>query len=259
MQRTPDLLRLQQWLWRALRHAQQIPLPQPYAHLLQRAHLFVPLNPFGQYLTTQIAANAADRLHELPLDRIPVQVADEMLVDLDELRLQLGPESQPRVTDAQIINGDPEAHAAIVLHRCPRQALMIKRMLLGQLDHDGLKRNPQLAQQISGKTMLMIGRAEQRCGNVEKQQPAQLQFGKPDQRALAAQQLQLQLVTVADGRLKQAGRSMQQAVVGPANQRFVPDDRTLAQVDDGLKHGLKLFQTQYPFQLGPLGCRQRGV
>src|SRR5690554_7896129 len=94
MQRTPDLLRLQQWLWRALRHAQQIPLPQPYAHLLQHAHLFVPLNPFGQYLTTQIAANAADRLHELPLDRVPVQVADEMLVDLDELRLQLGPESR---------------------------------------------------------------------------------------------------------------------------------------------------------------------
>src|SRR5690554_8235118 len=114
MQRTPDLLRLQQWLWRALRHAQQIPLPQPYAHLLQRAHLFVPLNPFGQYLTTQIAANAADRLHELPLDRIPDQVADEMIVDLDEIRLQLGPQTQSRITDAEIVDADSGTDAAIV-------------------------------------------------------------------------------------------------------------------------------------------------
>ena len=92
-----------------------------------------------------------------------------MFVDFDELWLQLGPEAQTGVAGPQIINRNLKAHAAVVFHRRPRQPLMIERMLLGQFDYNRFQWNIQLSQQVGSKAMLVVRRAEQGRGHVQKQ------------------------------------------------------------------------------------------
>ncbi len=117
------------------RAAQQIALHQVDAHASQGRQLFVGLDALGDHLGPGGFGHLQDGADEFAFHRIAVDGFDEMPIDLDEVRAQLRPAPEAGIARAQIIEGDGEAHGAVVVQGGGQQREVIDGRLFGQLDH----------------------------------------------------------------------------------------------------------------------------
>jgi hypothetical protein len=158
-------------------------------------------------------------------------------VDLHVVGLELGPGAQSGGTGAEIVDRDRAARLAQPLQRRAQTRVVIQQALFGQLDHATVGRHARLrgvVEEAYGEVRLFVDRIG---GDVDEQQPRDTLGRKALERALDAEEVELQLHAAATGGLEQILRRVQPAVGRAAGQRLEAADAARARVDDGLEQG----------------------
>ncbi len=223
-----------------LRPFEQVALDQVDAHFGQYAELFDQFDAFGDHLRARHLGHLQDRLDEFALHRIPMDAVDEVAVDLHVVRAQLGPQAQAGITGAEVVQGDREAHRAVVMQGVVQQLVIVDRRLLGQLDHHLARRDAEALQQLERASGL-VRRLEQRLGRyVEEQLALELQVAKTLAGGPARELLKFAEAAGVAGHGEQRQRRMQRAVGRPAAERFVAEDAPLGKADDRLEQAVQV-------------------
>src|SRR5574343_1030577 len=81
-------------------------------HVAQADEILDAFDSLGNQRSVADFSQILHGAHKMKLDPVAGNTTDEMLVDLDELRTQLGPHTQIGETLAKIIDGDLETTAA---------------------------------------------------------------------------------------------------------------------------------------------------
>lgn len=92
-----------------------------------------------------------------------MDAVDEVAIDLHVIRTQFRPHPKARIAGAEIVEGDAEAHRAVVMQGLVQQFEIIGRRLFGQLDDHLLGRDAVGIQQLQGAAGL-VRRFEQGLG-----------------------------------------------------------------------------------------------
>jgi hypothetical protein len=157
-----------------------------------------------------------------------------MLVDLDELRAQLGPHAQVGEALAKIVDGDLEAAPAIVQQGLVDAGQIGDPLVLGQFEHDAVGGQP--SSLSKARVWPFIRRLSSRQVGVT------LRNNRPARRwAAKARRLASRLAcsrssaAAARGGGEELIRAMQRAVFRPADQRFVAQDGAHTKIQDGLE------------------------
>lgn len=138
------------------------------------------------------------------------------LVDLDELRTQFRPHAQVGKTLAEIVDGNLEAAAAIVLQSFVDARQIGHLLVFRQFQHQAVGRQAQFLQQRLGLPVHQL-RVEQAARRDVEEQPAdQAEPGKAAQARCPAGAFQLQPQAGRLGRGEQAVRQVQRAVARTA-------------------------------------------
>lgn len=116
-----------------------------------------------------------------------MDAVDEVAVDLHVVRTQFRPQAQAGVASAEVVEGDGEAHGAIVVQRGVEQVEVVDGGLFGQFDHHPVRRDPQLLQQLQGAAGRMAGFEEGLRGDVEEQHGVALDVAEAAEGALSAE------------------------------------------------------------------------
>ena len=163
-----------------------------------------------------------------------------MAVDLHIVRAQFGPQAQAGIAGAQVIEGDGEAHGAVVVQRRVEQGEILDGRLLGQLDHHVAGRDAEGLQQLQ-RAAGLVGRFQQRLRrDVEEQLARQLQVAETRAGLASAKQLQLAQATAAAGDAEQCQRRVQRAVGRAACKGFVAHQASFGQRQDGLEQAVQV-------------------
>ena len=157
----------------------------------------------------------------MELDAVVGDAMNEVAIDLDEFRPQLRPHAQVGKALAQIVDGDLEAPSAILVDGLFNARQIGNLLILGQLDDDAVRRQPQLGKQLTGLA-IHHPRVEQGARRgIEKEATAQALCDKRPQADFTAGMFELQ-PQVATGRgRKELVRPMQRTALRPANQGLV--------------------------------------
>ncbi|MCY1192772.1 hypothetical protein D9M72_40370 [compost metagenome] len=92
-----------------------------------------------------------------------MDAVNEVPVDLHVLGAQLRPQAQAGIARAQIVDGNREAHVAIVVQGIGQQLEVVGGRVLGQLDHHPVGRQANLFEQFQGLARGVV-RLQQRFG-----------------------------------------------------------------------------------------------
>ncbi len=216
---------------------EQIALQAVDAEIDQLAALALGLDAFGDHAAAHRAAHVEHRAHELPLGLVGVDAADEVAVDLHVVRLELGPGAQARGAGAEIVDGDRATGFAQPLQRRAQPRVVIEQAFFGQLDDAAVGRHVRLSgvvEEARGEARLFVDGVRR---DVDEQQPGDARGRKTLERALDAQEIELQLHAALARRLEQVLRRVQPAVGRAAGQCLEAADAAGARVDDRLKQG----------------------
>src|SRR5574343_1574743 len=138
-------------------------------HVAQADEILDAFDSLGNQRSVADFSQILHGAHKMKLYPIAVNTTDEMLVDLDEFRTQLGPHTHVGEALAEIIDSDLEA-AAAKMQQCLLDNRHIGNLLiLGQLQHDTVGSNAKFAQQFAGMAVDQP-RIEQATGrDIQKQ------------------------------------------------------------------------------------------
>ncbi|EEF27280.1 conserved hypothetical protein, partial [Ricinus communis] len=178
------------------------------------------------------------------LDRVVIDALNEVHVDLDVLRPQLGPQPQAGKALAQVVDSDLKAHGAVVQHRLAHQVVVIGRLVFGQLDDDALGIDADLVDDLQRFAMAGVALQQAFRADVEEQLAGQLQLGKTLQHHLAAQVFDLDRQSIGARRLEQVHRRMQRTVGRTAYQPLIGDDFAGRHVYNRLEQRAELLACQ---------------
>src|SRR4029079_11863266 len=91
---------------------EQVTLQQIAAEPYESIALGGGLHALGHDRHRHLAAQAGYAANDALFRLVGVDIADQRHIELYDLGLELGEAREPRVTRAEVIDGDPEAHAA---------------------------------------------------------------------------------------------------------------------------------------------------
>ena len=203
------------------RSGDEVALAAGDPHVTDTDKVFGTLDAFGHQRGIADFGKILHRPDEVELDAVVGDAVNEVAVDLDEFRSQLRPHTQVGKAFAQIVDGDLETPPAIVLNGLLDTRQIGNLLILGQLDDDAVRRQPQLGKQLTGLA-IHHPRVEQGAGRgIEEQATAQTLCDKRPQADFTAGMFELQ-PQVATGRCgKELVRAMQRTALRPANQGLV--------------------------------------
>ena len=208
--------------WRLfLGAAQQVALDQVDAHLGEGRQFLDQFDALGDHLGAGGLGHLQDGVDELALDRVLVDAVDEVAVDLHVVRTQLGPEAQAGVAGAEVVQGDGEAHGAVVVQGGVEQLQVLDGGLLGEFDHHLAGRDAEFLQQPQGAPRLVAGFQQGFRRDIEEQLAVQLEVAVAAAGALACQQFQFAQAPRVAGHGEQGDGGVQRTVGGAAGQRLV--------------------------------------
>ena len=120
-----------------LRASEEVALAQLDAQVADGLEVVGRLQAFGHHGGAQCFGDAGERTHGLHFVGLPRHIAREVLVDLDVIRLQLGPQAQAGAAIAEIIERDLHAMGPQGPQRLDERRQVTHPFVLGQLDHHG--------------------------------------------------------------------------------------------------------------------------
>ena len=204
--------------------AEQIALQAIDAEIDQLAAFALGLDALGDDAAAHRAAHVEHRAHELQLGLVGVDAADEVAVDLHVVGLELGPGAQARGAGAEIVDGDRAARFAQPLQRRAQPRVVIEQAFFGQLDDAAIGRHARLRrvlEEARGEVRLLVDGVGR---NVDEQEPGDARGRETLERALDAEEVELQLHAALARRLEQILRRVQPAVGRAAGQRLEAAD-----------------------------------
>lgn len=231
------------------RPAEGVALEQLGAEGSAAIHLLQGLHSLGQHQGADASAEAGQALHRLLLEEIPIQAGDQAAVQLDDVGPQLGDAGQVAVARTQVVQGDQEAMAALLIHEAG-QGLVVAHLTLIDLDHHVLGVHAGGAGGPQKGPRSHHAGGDHRGLDVEEQQRLGREASRGTQRGvtlqgpLAAEAIQLQQAASLAGR----GEGLTD-VHGPrAGQGFQPDDPLLLEGENRLEMNIKGPTAQHPLQ-----------
>ncbi len=195
-----------------LRAAEQIALHQVDPHLAKHRQFLGQFDAFGDDLGARGSGHLQDGADELAFHGVQVDAVDEVAVDLHVVWTQFRPQAQAGVASAEVVEGDGEAHGAIVVQRGVEQVEVVDGGLFGQFDHHPVRRDPQLLQQLQGAAGRMAGFEEGLRRDVEEQHGVALDVAEAAEGALSAEQFQFAQPSALAGHGEQRQGRVQRAV-----------------------------------------------
>ena len=96
--------------------AQIIALALMHPHALQLLQLFPGFDALGNNARLHATGKGGDALHELALDRILIDILNEVAVYLHIVGLDFGPELESGIAGTEIVDGNAKAEFPIALH-----------------------------------------------------------------------------------------------------------------------------------------------
>ena len=173
-----------------------------------------------------------------------MDAVNEVPVDLHVFGAQLRPQAQAGISRAQVVDGNREAHVAIVVQGIGQQLEVVGGCVLGQLDHHPAWRQANLFEQFQGQAGGVV-RLQQRLGrNVEKQFALQLLLAEASAGAFSASGFQLGQAAGLAGDGKQVERRMQWAVGRATAQRLMAEHPMFTQAHDWLEQTVNTALSQ---------------
>jgi hypothetical protein len=94
---------------------QQKALQQVDPEVPQAGQLLRGLDPFGNHPDAEVAADHHDPGHDGALDRVAVDAAHQLHVELDEVRLEHRKQVETGIASAKVVDGGLEPHLPIRL------------------------------------------------------------------------------------------------------------------------------------------------
>ncbi len=152
---------------------------------------------------------------------------DEIAIDFHVIRAQFGPQAQAGIACAQIIQGDAEAHRAVVMKRLVQQFKVIGRRLLGQFDDHLIGRNSEGAEQLKRSSRFVCCVKQRFRGSIEKEFAAQGYLAIATTCSFPAAHLKFIEAACVAGRGEQVDWGMQWAVGWAAAESLVTENATL--------------------------------
>ena len=220
--------------------AEQVTLHQVQAHLGQHGQFLAEFNALGDDLGAGGLGHLQDGADELALHRVLVDAVDEVAVDLHVVGAQLRPQAQAGIARTQVVQGDGEAHGAVVVQGGVEQGEVIGGGVLGEFDDHLARRDAESLQHLQGAARL-VGRVQQGFGgDVEEQLAVELQLMEAGAGALAAGHLQFAQPSGVTGHGEQGDGGVQRAVGGAAGQGLVAEDAPLGKGEDRLEQAVQV-------------------
>ena len=123
------------------RPAQQVALAVGNVQVAQRAQVFVGFDALGHQCGAEHLGDALDGLQHLQLLGMDRDVAHEVLVDLHEVGLHLGPEAQARMAVAEVVQRQPGPAGVHGAQRAQQPGHVGDAFVLGDLDDQHARRH----------------------------------------------------------------------------------------------------------------------
>ena len=227
-----------------LRPAERPALAEADAEVAHQVQIVECLDALGDECRAERLRDLLQRAQRLQLLGVLAQIAGEVLVDLDDLGLELGPQAQARAAVAEVVQRELDLVPAQAADSRRQRIEVTHVLVLGELDDDAFGGDRCAARQRHDRFELALREhSHQRRGaQVEKQSTRPAVDGPGAQRQSHALDLQLD-------RGPFQARGSEQLVGGPpaaarrrANQRFVAVDGAVGQFDDRLEMRLQHAQ-----------------
>ena len=209
------------------------------ADVLGHAEVVGVLDPLGDHLRAAVLRDVLDRAQELQLHRVARDPGNEVLVGLDVLGLELGPEAQAREALAQVVDRHAESHRSVEHQRLVDEAEIHGRVVLGELDHHASRLQVEGAHEAACALLLETALHDELRGDVEEEAAVEARARERPQDLLNAHHVELEGEPGLARRREQVRRRLQHRALGAAHQRLVADDGALAETEDRLEHRRK--------------------
>lgn len=238
-----------------LRSREVVPLQQVNAQIAQAQRFLARLDALGDYGDAELGAHARDRVRDEAPYAVLVNVARQSHVDLDDVRLELREQIQPRMAGPEII--DRRAHAvAFVFGEDRHQMVRVARgLILGDFEDDlllgeaGARGRFERGADAGGRLVDRIGQ------KVDAEQAAHLQLSGQGDRLDPASLVKSVAIFIRDA----AEDLMGAAPAEGTHQGLVRIYRAAFAVDDGLeRHGELGCDAGLAAHLAALGSRGTG-
>ena len=201
------------------REIEALGMAQP--EVAHRAQFLRRFHALGHELRAEGLGDLDQSPYGLDFIAVAFDAAREVLVELDELGLDLGPQPQARPTVTEIVERHADALAPQRLERRAKRGHVAHALVLRQLDHHRLRRNAAGTRHVERTTQVTVAdRRDQGVGaQVDEQTPPAARGAPAHQRHAHALEL--------EGRADALGaRSLEQQVRrGPATLRRRPHQR----------------------------------
>jgi hypothetical protein len=230
-------LRLRCWVahGQLRRPTEQKALAERDAEVAHHLQVLSRLQPFGDHRRAEDLGDVHQRAQRLQLVAMRGDVAREVLVDLHQIRLELGPQAQAGAAVAEVVQRDAHPRAAHGLGGV-QQALDVAHLLmLGELEHDGRRRQSVPAQPGEHVVAFVEGLHQRTRTDVDEQLARCRELGPAPQRRARARDLQVDLQPLGASSGEQRVRHVQRAALRAADQRFVGMHARRAEPHDGLE------------------------
>ena len=231
--------RLRQDLLRGLglRPAQEVALAELDAQVTHGLEVIGGLDAFGHHGGAHGLGDTHQCSHGLHLVGLVGHVAGEVLVDLDVVGLQLGPQAQAGAAVTEVVQRELHAVGAQGPDRVDQRRQVAHAFVFRQLDHHGRGRQPEAAQ--GGDAALQGFTAQdvhQGFGaEVDEELARRTQRGPGGHGGAQAGFFQCQRQALLLSLGEQRVRPLQDGVLRAAHQRLMPEQGAVAQADDGLE------------------------
>lgn len=106
---------------------------------MQYGQLLLGLDPFGGDLAADVHCELYEGSRQRPSGRVPVKIAGEVAVELDDVRLQTKYVPETRIARPCVIHCDAHSDRSQRRQRSIQAVVLLDRGVLGQLEGHGVR------------------------------------------------------------------------------------------------------------------------
>ncbi len=217
----------------------------------QECQLGFGFDPFGDDFDAQGGADPKDAAYDRLLYHVLVDITDQRHVQLDDVRLELGQQIQPRIACTEIVDGGFEALAFVLGNDAFEMILVDHLLVFGNFKNQPLHREVEALCRFQGSANAgrrLIHRVGQK---IDADKAGDVQPGS-QLHCLDAAGL-VKLITIVGGDLGQnAGRA---GSVGASYQRLAGKELAGTHIDDRLKRHAEVKVQRRTVDAGSTGRR----
>ena len=228
---------------------EQVALAEVASEVAQHGEFFHALDPFGYQGRTEGSAQPEYGTHHLDVAAVTMDLANEELVQLDHLRLELRPQAQAGATITEIIERQPHALPGKGSERGLQAVDILHTLMLGEFQDQarGCKARIHRAPD-EAPAALAPEAGDQRRAEIDEELSLQLKRGERLDGALGGIDLERARQPALLCDTEQVVRLLERRTRGAAHQGLVAEEGRAREIDDGLKNERQLAPLEHVTQ-----------